>query len=176
MGQATGEVQQHLSTLPGAVQTELTANGDRWLLAEPDAVTLLEALRDRLGLTGVKYGCGEARCGACVVLLNGVPTPACVTSLRTVAGGNVTTIEGLAGGSSDQGELHPVQQAFIDTGALQCGYCTPGMTLAAVALLRGNPRPSRAEIVGALDEHLCRCGAYARIVQAVQLAAERLVQ
>ena len=150
----------------------LTVNGTAHALTEPEGVTLLEALRDRLGLTGAKYGCGEARCGACVVLLRGQPVASCVTTLADAAGADVTTIEGVAKGEA----LHPVQQAFVDVGALQCGYCTPGMIVAAVALLDQTPRPTRAQIVEALDAHLCRCGAYARIVQAIQLAAERVAE
>ena len=150
----------------------LTVNGAEHALAEHEGVTLLEALRDRLGLTGAKYGCGEARCGACVVLLRGTPVASCVTPLNEAAGADVTTIEGIATGDT----LHPVQQALIDAGALQCGYCTPGMIVAAVALLKENPRPTRAQIVAALDAHLCRCGAYARIVHAIQLAAHRMAE
>ena len=150
----------------------LTVNGALHTLTEREGVTLLEALRDRLGLTGAKYGCGEARCGACVVLLRGQPVASCVTVLAEAAGGDVTTIEGIARGDA----LHPVQQAFVDVGALQCGYCTPGMIVAAVALLDATPRPTRAQIVEALDAHLCRCGAYARIVRAIQLAAERMAK
>ena len=148
----------------------LSVNGRAQRLEEAEGVTLLEALRDRLGLTGAKYGCGEARCGACVVLVQGKPVASCVTPVADAAGAEVTTIEGIAQGET----LHPVQQAFIDVGALQCGYCTPGMIVAAVALLQETPRPTRAQIVAALDAHLCRCGAYARIVQAIQLAAERM--
>ncbi|HET7769895.1 MAG TPA: (2Fe-2S)-binding protein [Chloroflexota bacterium] len=150
----------------------LTVNGTAHTLTEREGVTLLEALRDRLGLTGAKYGCGEARCGACVVLVRGRPVASCVTTLAEAAGADVTTIEGIAKGDA----LHPVQQAFVDVGALQCGYCTPGMIVAAVALLDETPRPTRAQIVEALDAHLCRCGAYARIVQAIQLAAERMAK
>src|SRR5688500_16287434 len=156
----------------GAV-TRLIVNGDEHRLAEADGVTLLEALRDRLGLTGAKYGCGEARCGACVVLLSGRPVASCVTPLADARGADVITVEGIAGLGPDR-PLHPVQQAFVDVGALQCGYCTPGMIVATVALLQQTARPTRAQIVEALDPHLCRCGAYARIVQAVQLAAERM--
>jgi len=130
---------------------------------------LLEVLRDRLGLTGAKYGCGEAQCGACVVLLDGQPVPACITTIASAAGRAVTTVEGLA----PDGELHPVQQAFIEADALQCGYCTPGMVVAAAALLRATPRPNDAQIMSAMQSHLCRCGAYARIVKAVHLAAQR---
>ena len=155
---------------PSSAAVRLTVNGAPHTLVEPEGVTLLETLRDRLGLTGAKYGCGEARCGACVVLLRGKPVASCVTSLGEAADAEVTTIEGIAEGET----LHPVQQAFVESGALQCGYCTPGMIVAAVALLRDTPRPTRAQIVEALDAHLCRCGAYARIVDAIQIAADRM--
>ena len=153
---------------PAAVR--LTVNGTAHTLTESGDVTLLEVLRDRLGLTGAKYGCGEARCGACVVLLKGKPVASCVTPLTDAADADVATIEGITSGEM----LHPVQQAFVDNGALQCGYCTPGMIVAAVALLNVNPHPTRAQIVEAMDAHVCRCGAYARIVQAIQLAADRI--
>jgi aerobic-type carbon monoxide dehydrogenase small subunit (CoxS/CutS family) len=149
---------------------QLIVNGTHRTLHEPEGVTLLEALRDRLGLTGAKYGCGEARCGACVVLVRGRPVASCVTPLTEVAGAEVITIEGIAQGDT----LHPVQQAFMDVGALQCGYCTPGMIVSAVALLSETPRPTRSQIVEAMDAHVCRCGAYARIIKAIQLAAERM--
>jgi aerobic-type carbon monoxide dehydrogenase small subunit (CoxS/CutS family) len=154
----------------GSIPITLTVNGAPHTLAEEEGVTLLEMLRDRLGLTGAKYGCGEARCGACVVLLQGKPVAACVTPLADAAAAQVTTIEGIAQGDA----LHPVQQAFVDVGALQCGYCTPGMIVAAAALLGETPRPTRAQIIQAMDAHLCRCGAYARIVDAIQLAATRM--
>ena len=161
------------ATATPAAASSFTVNGARHTLTEPDGVSLLEVLRDRLGLTGAKYGCGEARCGACVVLLGGRPVASCVTSLAEARGEDVVTIEGVAG-LQPHLPLHPVQQAFVDVGALQCGYCTPGMIVAAVALLKHTARPTRAQIMEALDPHLCRCGAYARIVQAIQLAAERM--
>ncbi|HEU5318743.1 MAG TPA: (2Fe-2S)-binding protein [Chloroflexota bacterium] len=149
---------------------DLTVNSTPHRLDGPPEVTLLEALRDRLGLTGAKYGCGEARCGACVVLLDEKPVASCVTTVGDAAGKRVTTVEGLA----EDGALHPVQQAFVDADALQCGYCTPGMVVGAVALLRETPRPTREQIVAAMQYHVCRCGAYARIVAAIQLASERM--
>jgi aerobic-type carbon monoxide dehydrogenase small subunit (CoxS/CutS family) len=157
----------------------LTVNGARHAVDDGGDTSLLEVLRDRLGLTGAKYGCGEGRCGACVVLLDGFPTPSCTTPLADAAGKEIVTVEGLAEAeeaiaTGDGARLHPVQQAFVDVGALQCGYCTPGMIVAAVALLRENPRPSQDEIVAHLQPHICRCGVYARIVAAVRLAAERL--
>jgi aerobic-type carbon monoxide dehydrogenase small subunit (CoxS/CutS family) len=139
----------------------LTLDGDR---------RLLWVLRSDLGLTGTKYGCGQGHCGACTVLLNGEPVPSCRTLVSDVRGAEVVTIEGLA----NNGTLHPVQQAFMEHDALQCGYCTPGMILRAVGLLRKNPRPSRADIIAQMDDAYCRCGAHTRIVQAIQSAALRL--
>ena len=139
------------------------------VLGDPER-SLLGVLRDELGLTGTKYGCGEAQCGACVVLLNGQPVPSCITPVGAVGAGVVLTIEGL-----EQGErLHPVQEAFLEADALQCGYCTPGMILAAVALLAKNGDPSEAEIIEALQKHVCRCGVYRRILAAVRLAARSM--
>lgn len=147
---------------------ELNVNGTPCAVdAAPDR-TLLGVLRDDLDLTGAKYGCGEGRCGACTVLVDGEPVHACLTKVGAVAGKAITTIEGLARGEA----LHPVQQAFLDVEALQCGYCTPGMILASVALLRTNPAPDPDAIRNALDGHLCRCGTYNRILSAVQRAAD----
>lgn len=134
------------------------------------ARNLLSFLRFDLGLTGTKYGCGEGLCGACTVLVDGQPIRACLTTLGAVAGGSIVTIEGL----TRDGALHPVQRAFVEETAMQCGYCTPGFIMAAVALLQREPRPSRAQIREALAEHLCRCGAYQRIERAIQRAAEAL--
>jgi aerobic-type carbon monoxide dehydrogenase small subunit (CoxS/CutS family) len=128
---------------------------------------LLEVLREDLGLTGTKYGCGEGECGACTVLLDGQPVLACLTPVQSVHGHSVITIEGLA----RNGELHPVQQAFLDEGAMQCGYCTPGMILRTVALLDANPHPTDAQIVEGLNGNLCRCNDYHRIQAAVRHAA-----
>lgn len=149
---------------------QLTVNGETRQVTGAPETSLLEALRDQLGLTGAKYGCGEARCGACVVLLDGAPVASCVTSLAEVAERSVTTVEGLSSGE----RLHPVQQAFVDVGALQCGYCTPGMIVAAVALLTERPEPTYDEILEAMQPHVCRCGAYTRIVEAIRLAAKRM--
>jgi len=132
--------------------------------------SLLGVLRDELGLTGTKYGCGEAQCGACVVLVGGQPLPACITPISAVRETPILTIEGL----ETDGELHPVQTAFLETEAFQCGYCTPGMIIATVALLERNPDPMEAEIREALQKHICRCGTYRQIIKAVQLAAQRL--
>ncbi|MBI1850284.1 MAG: (2Fe-2S)-binding protein [Planctomycetes bacterium] len=129
--------------------------------------SLLFVIRDVLGFTGTKYGCGEAQCGACTVLVAGKATRSCVTPVAAVAGKAITTIEGLAPG----GVLHPLQQAFIDCGAMQCGYCTTGMILSGVALLEQHPHPTPAEIVSEMDGNICRCGTYPRIVAAIQKAA-----
>jgi len=128
---------------------------------------LLEVLREDLGLTGTKYGCGEGQCGACTVLLDNKPAFSCLTPVRAAQGRNIITIEGLAEG----GKLHPVQQAFLDEGAMQCGYCTPGMVLRTVALLESYPRPTDAQIVEGLNGNVCRCNAYHRILAAVRRAA-----
>jgi aerobic-type carbon monoxide dehydrogenase small subunit (CoxS/CutS family) len=147
---------------------ELLVNGSvRRVDADPDR-SLLSVLRDVLDLTGAKYGCGEGRCGACTVLVEGRPVRSCLARVGAVAGKPVTTIEGL----ERDGRLHPVQQAFLDEGALQCGYCTPGMILAGVGLLAENESPSEAEIVKAMDGSVCRCGTYPRILAAVRRAAE----
>jgi aerobic-type carbon monoxide dehydrogenase small subunit (CoxS/CutS family) len=138
--------------------------------------SLLSVLRYELDLTGSKYGCGEGACGACTVLVDNQAARSCVTRLAAVAGKAVTTIEGLGGlspGASAKGELHPVQQAFLEAEAFQCGYCTPGMVMATVSLLRANPAPSEADIARVMDRNVCRCGTYPRIVRAVKLAAER---
>jgi aerobic-type carbon monoxide dehydrogenase small subunit (CoxS/CutS family) len=137
--------------------------------AEEDR-SLLDLLRDDLGLTGAKYGCGEGRCGACTVLIDGTPVRSCVTALKTVASGEITTIEGLESG----GKLHPVQQAFLDADALQCGYCTCGMIMSAVGLLSKNPDPTREEVVEHMNGNICRCGTYPRIFTALANAAKVL--
>jgi len=149
---------------------QLRVNGvSRSVALDPDR-HLLYVLREELGLTGTKYGCGEGECGACTVLVDGVAVRACQTRIGEAAGRSVTTIEGLAG---EKGP-HPVQQAFIDAGAFQCGFCTPGMVVAAAALLSRKPRPSDPEVRAALDGNLCRCGGYLRILDAVQRASQRL--
>jgi aerobic-type carbon monoxide dehydrogenase small subunit (CoxS/CutS family) len=129
---------------------------------------LLEVLRDELGLTGSKYGCGEGQCGACTVMIDGVAVRSCVTMVDLVAGKQITTIEGLA----EDGKLHPLQQAFLDAGAMQCGYCTPGMIVAGAALLKANESPDVNEIVAAMQGNVCRCGTYRRIIAAIQRAAQ----
>jgi aerobic-type carbon monoxide dehydrogenase small subunit (CoxS/CutS family) len=131
---------------------------------------LLWVLRTELGLTGTKYGCGEGHCGACTVLLDGVAVRSCLRKVKEVKGKEVVTIEGL----EQEGKLHPVQAAFLAHDALQCGFCTPGMVLTAVALLAKNPQPTREEIIRGMDQNLCRCGAHTRIIDAIQTAAAEL--
>jgi aerobic-type carbon monoxide dehydrogenase small subunit (CoxS/CutS family) len=148
----------------------LRVNGrDRDVEAEP-ADNLLSILRYDLGLTGSHYGCGEGQCGACTVLLDGAAARSCVTRVASVGTKAITTIEALAEGD----RLHPVQEAFLETEAFQCGYCTSGMIMATVGLLRTNPNPSEQDIARLLDRNICRCGTYPRIVRAVRLAAERV--
>ena len=136
---------------------------------EPDD-SLLAVLRYDLDLTGSKFGCGEGHCGACTVLVDNQAVRACVTRLGAVAGASITTIEGLAPGD----RLHPVQEAFLEAEAFQCGYCTPGMVMATVGLLRTTPSPSDQDIAKLMDRNVCRCGTYSRIVKAIRLAAARM--
>lgn len=144
-----------------------TVNGkERTVDTDPDR-PLLEVLREDLQLTGTKYGCGEGQCRACTVLVGGKPTITCVTPVRTAAGKSIVTIEGVTGGD----RLNKVQQAFLDEGAMQCGYCIPGMVLRTVALLEATPKPTDAQIVDALDGSLCRCCNYPRMLAAVRKAA-----
>ena len=130
--------------------------------------SLLSVLREQLDLTGSKYGCGEGQCGACTVLVDGRAQRSCITPVGTVVGKKITTIEGLAGGD----HLHPVQQAFLDEDAMQCAYCTSGMIMSAVALLKKNPDPNEKQIIDFMDGNVCRCGTYSRIVRAIQSAAK----
>jgi aerobic-type carbon monoxide dehydrogenase small subunit (CoxS/CutS family) len=147
--------------------TELLVNGSRRRIdVDPDR-TLLSVLRDDLDLTGTKFGCGEGQCAACTVLVDGVATKSCLTKIGAIGAKGVVTIEGLA----PAGKLHPMQQAFLDADALQCGYCTPGMILGAVALLQRTPNPSEAEIATGMNGHICRCGTYPRVVRAIRSAA-----
>jgi aerobic-type carbon monoxide dehydrogenase small subunit (CoxS/CutS family) len=132
--------------------------------------TLLWVLRTDLGLTGTKFGCGEGHCGACTVLVDNKAVRSCTLDVKDVKGKEVITIEGLA----QEGKLHPLQKAFMAHDALQCGYCTPGMILAAVALLKSNPRPTRDDIIRGLEDNYCRCGAHGRILQAVESAAAEM--
>lgn len=145
----------------------LNVNGSSRTLDVDPGARLLWVLREQLGLTGTKYGCGEGQCGACTVLVDGVAVRSCTARASLLGGRRIETIESL----EHDGNLHPVQQAFVDNEALQCGYCTPGMVMAAVALLRTVPAPTDADVVKAMDHNLCRCGTYARILAAVHQAA-----
>jgi aerobic-type carbon monoxide dehydrogenase small subunit (CoxS/CutS family) len=131
---------------------------------------LLWVLRHDLALTGTKYGCGQGLCGSCTVLIDGIAVRSCQTTVGEAADREILTIEGLADGN----DLHPVQQSFVEHDALQCGYCTPGMILQATSLLKRNPSPGRDEIIDAMENNLCRCGAHNRIIQAIEAAAEKL--
>jgi aerobic-type carbon monoxide dehydrogenase small subunit (CoxS/CutS family) len=142
-------------------------NGASRRLTVDENRTLLWVLRDDLGLTGTKFGCGESVCGACTVLLDNEAVRACVTPMSEVDGKRVVTIEGL----EQDGRLHPVQQAFVEHLGYQCGYCTPGMIMGAHALLLKNPKPTRAQIVEHMEPHLCRCGAHVRILEAIESAS-----
>ena len=146
---------------------ELRVNGKIHRVGADPERSLLSVLRDDLDLTGTKYGCGEGQCGACTVLMDGAPVRSCQAAVRVAVGKQITTIEGLAG----NGHLHPLQQAFLDADAMQCGYCTPGMILSAVGLLQKNSHPGDAEIRRALEGNVCRCGTYPRIIAAVRMAA-----
>jgi aerobic-type carbon monoxide dehydrogenase small subunit (CoxS/CutS family) len=149
---------------------ELHVNGKATPVDADSERTLLSVLRDDLDLTGAKYGCGEGECGACTVLVDGVPVRSCQRKAGNVGAKKVTTIESLA----RDGKLHPLQQAFWDVGALQCGYCTPGMIMSALALLNKNANPTEAEIIRAMDGNICRCGTYGRIVSAISTAAKKM--
>ena len=146
----------------------LAINGKDYSVDIDPQTSLLTVLRENLDLTGSKYGCGEGMCGACTVLINGKAQRSCITRVGAVAGKQITTIEGLADGD----RLHPVQQAFLDAGAMQCGYCTSGMIMSAVALLRKNPSPNESDIIDFMDGNVCRCGTYSRIVTAIQNASK----
>ena len=157
----------------------LRVNGKTHEIAGDPDDSLLSVLRYELDLIGSKFGCGEGACGACTVLIDDQAARSCVTRLAAVAGKSVTTIEGLGADppSFKRGaamRLHPVQQAFLKAEAFQCGYCTPGMVMATISLLRANPSPSDADIARVMDRNVCRCGAYPRILRAVKLAAERM--
>ena len=148
----------------------LIVNGEKRTVVTDPARPLLEVLREDLHVTGPKYGCGEGRCGACTVLIDGKRALSCVTPVSLADKKAITTIEGLAEGD----RLHPVQQAFLDEGAMQCGYCTPGMILTAVALLNENPRPTDEQIVEGMNGNICRCNGYTKIMNAVRRAAAKM--
>jgi aerobic-type carbon monoxide dehydrogenase small subunit (CoxS/CutS family) len=152
--------------------TQLIVNGRRYSANYDPDTPLLSVLRDELGLTGTKYGCGEGQCGACTVLLGNTPRRSCQLPLRAAGSQPITTIEGL----EKDGRLHPVQQAFVDAGAFQCAYCTSGMIMSSVALLDANPDPSSAEILKSLQGNICRCGTHPRVVAAVSQAAKAMRQ
>ena len=149
----------------------LHVNGVQHQVETQPECTLLNVLREELDLTGSKYGCGEGQCGACMVLVDGQSTPACVMLAEEIAGKTVTTIEGL----TKDGRLHPLQEAFLEVGAMQCGYCTPGMIISGIALLEKFPNPTEAEIVHFMDRNICCCGTYPRIIAAIRLAAKTLI-
>jgi aerobic-type carbon monoxide dehydrogenase small subunit (CoxS/CutS family) len=150
--------------------TELQINGRAYEIDAASDTSLLSVLRDQLDLTGSKYGCGEGQCSACTVLVEGNPRHSCITSVGAIGKKSITTIEGL----ERDGKLHPVQQAFLDEGAMQCAYCTSGMIMSAVALLKSNANPTDAEIIEYMQGNVCRCGTYPRIVAAIHDAARMM--
>jgi aerobic-type carbon monoxide dehydrogenase small subunit (CoxS/CutS family) len=153
-----------------AIITELRVNGKKLSLRADAEASLLSVLRDQLDLTGAKYGCGEGQCGACTVLVDGQATRSCITPVGAVASKDIRTIEGL----EQDGKLHPLQEAFWEFGAMQCGYCTCGMILSGVALLEKNPDPAVSDIIRAMDGNICRCGTYPRIIAALLKAARAM--
>ncbi len=152
--------------------TQLNVNGSVHTIDADAGVNLLSVLREQLDLTGSKYGCGEGQCGACTVLIDGNPRRSCITPVGSVGGKQITTIEGLAQGD----RLHPLQEAFLEEAAMQCAYCTSGMIMTAVSLLRSNPNPSLSDISHSMEGNICRCGTHPRIVAAIQKAARTLKQ
>jgi aerobic-type carbon monoxide dehydrogenase small subunit (CoxS/CutS family) len=147
---------------------ELQINGTKRRIEADAERSLLSVLRDDLDLTGAKYGCGEGQCGACTVLIDGQAARSCITKVAALAGKQITTIEGL----EQNGRLHPLQEAFLEVDAMQCGYCIPGMIMAGVGLLKKTPRPTEPEISRAMTGNVCRCGTYSRIVAAIRAAAD----
>lgn len=156
----------------GRIPTKIRVNGRVVEVAVDAQWSLLGVLRDQLGLTGTKYGCGEGQCGACTVLINGAAKRSCRTPVGVVGNSEVTTIEGLASGEN----LHALQQAFLDEGAMQCAYCTSGMIMSATALLNSNRAPAVEDIAQAMEGNICRCGTYLRIVAAIQRAAKTILE
>lgn len=152
--------------------TELQLNGKAVRIDAEGERSLLSVLRDDLDLTGAKYGCGEAQCGACTVLIDGTPARSCITNVGSIGRKKITTIEGL----EQNGRLHPVQEAFLKVNALQCGYCTTGMIMSGVALLQKKANPSEDEIIRAMNGNICRCGVYRRILAAIKEGAQVLQQ
>jgi nicotinate dehydrogenase subunit A len=151
-------------------EMRLAINGRTYPLDVDPQTSLLTVLREHLDLTGSKYGCGEGQCGACTVLIDGKAQRSCITKVGSVAQKRITTIEGLAQG----GQLHPVQEAFLHVEAMQCAYCTSGMIMSAVALLKQNPAPNESQIVNFMEGNICRCGTYPRIVSAIQRASKAM--
>lgn len=151
-------------------EISLKINCRNYKIAIEDKWTLLYVLRDVLNLTGTKFGCGTGDCGACKVLIDGVAKNSCTILAKNVENSNIITIEGLSNGE----ELHPVQKAFIEAGAIQCGFCTPGMVITSVALLSNNKQPTRKEILDALDNNICRCTGYIKIIEAIELASLKM--
>jgi aerobic-type carbon monoxide dehydrogenase small subunit (CoxS/CutS family) len=151
---------------------ELKINGEKRRADVDGSRTLLSVLRDEFDLTGAKYGCGEGQCGSCTVLLDGAAVRSCITTLKTAADKQITTIEGL----EKEGHLHPLQQAFLDADAMQCGYCTSGMIMNAASLLGKNPAPRIDEIIRAMQGNICRCGTYPRILSAISMAAAAIAR
>lgn len=154
--------------MPTAIELEI--NGKRYSVAYPPDTPLLYVLRDELGLTGTKYGCGEGMCGACTVLIGGTARRSCQIPASVAVGRPITTVEGLQA----DGALHPVQQAFLDAGAFQCAYCTSGMIMSSISLLKTNPDPSDDQIMQSLQGNICRCGTHPRIIQAIHIAAKNM--
>ena len=148
--------------------SEIYVNGSKLKIDADAERSLLSVLRDDLDLTGSKYGCGEGQCGACTVLIDGQAVRSCITKIRGVVGKKIITIEGI----EKNGRLHPLQEAFIEADALQCGYCTPGMIMSGVALLSKNPNPTEVEIIRSMEGNVCRCGTYPRIVTAIRKASQ----
>lgn len=148
----------------------LNVNSEEYTISVQPNWTLLHVLREVLNLTGTKFGCGTGDCGACKVLIDGKAQNSCTLLARNAQGKQIVTIEGV----SQRNKLHPVQQAFVDTGAIQCGFCTPGMVICAIALLNVNPDPTKEDIVEALRNNICRCTGYKKIIEAIQLAARRM--
>lgn len=148
---------------------KIIVNNKEYLVKTTENPSLLEALRDQLNLTGTKYGCGEGVCGACKVLINGTPLPACITPLSSVVGKNIVTIEGL----TQQGELHQVQKVFLEDDVFQCGYCASGMIISAVALLERNPEAGVQELIAGLNGNICRCCTYPAIIDALSKLSQK---
>jgi aerobic-type carbon monoxide dehydrogenase small subunit (CoxS/CutS family) len=149
---------------------KFTLNGKKTEITIDPALTLLWVLRDQFGLTGTKYGCGMGYCGSCTVIMNNVAVRSCALTVGDAANNEIITIEGLA----VNGQLHPLQKAFIEKDALQCGYCTPGMIMNAYGLLLNNPEPTRKEVIEGMEDNLCRCGAHIRIIEAIQAAGREM--